>query len=217
MTYSEGVFIPAAAASLLALDERRWIVAGLWGAAAGLARPNAIASLVGAIVELRRDRRTLAPLAAPALAFAGYALYPLYLWFRVGEPFAYWEVQRDGWGWHFDPTATIEKILDVIGDPGADFNVLMSVLAVAFIAGGFVCMYRWRPPAPIATYTVVLVLLVLSSANLASTWRFAMTAFPLVIAYARVLPTNGYAIALGTSATAMGVLSIASTSALYQP
>ena len=56
----------------------------------------------------------------------------------------------------------------------------MATPAILVIAGGFVLMWRWRPPAEIVVYsTVEVIALALLSSELVSTFRFAMTAFPL--------------------------------------
>ena len=47
--------------------------------------------------------------------------------------------------------------------------------------------------------------------------RFAMAAFPLAIAYARVLRDNAFVVVVGVSAALMAVLAMAATTVLYTP
>lgn len=222
MTYSESTFMLLAALCLLALHDRRWPLAGGWGALACLTRPNSLAVLaacgVAALVELRRYRRDVRPLVAPALAAAGFAALPLVHLVRVGDPLAYWKTQRRGWGQGFDlGWSNAGRVIDVLRDPAHDFNLLIGTLGIALVAGGLVCMWWWRPPAPVIAYTLVVIALALGSNQLVSTMRFAMTAFPLAIAYARVLRGPAFGVAMGVSAALLGVLSIAATTLLYTP
>jgi hypothetical protein len=85
------------------------------------------------------------------------------------------------------------------------------------IAGGFVLMWQWHPPAEIVVYSAVVIALALLSSELVSTFRFAMTAFPLGIAYARVTKGTTFAVALASSAVLFTVAAFAATTLLYTP
>lgn len=222
MTYSESTLMLLAAVCMLALGERRWLVAGAAGALAGLARPNALAVVaacgVAALVALRSDRRDLRPMVAPALAVLGFAALPVYHWFHAGDPLAYWRTQHRGWGQGFDfGWSTLGKLGDVARDPLADFNLFLAALGVLVIAGGLGCMWAWRPPAHVWAYTLVIVGLALGSDQLVSTMRFTLTAFPLAIAYAHALRGTAFGVAMGVSGGLLALLSIAATGIVYTP
>jgi hypothetical protein len=222
MPYSEGLFILLAAATLLMLVDERWELAGVFGLFACVARPNSLAVLaacaVGALLAWWPNKRNLRPLVAPVLAGIGFALFPLYLWIHVGDPLAYYKAQHRGWGQGFDAgKKTLTSIFDVVRDPGHDFNLLMAVLAIIAIVIGFVLMAKWRPPAPIVVYTAVVVFLALTSTQLVSTWRFAMTAFPFAIAYGRVTRGTVFGVALAVSAMLFVIAAFGATTLLYTP
>ena len=118
------------------------------------------------------------------LAGIGFAALPIYNWIHVGDPLAYWKTQHRGWHQGLDfGRNTIEKLGGVVVHPLHDFNLFMATLAILVIAGGFVLMWQWRPPPEIVVYSAVVIALALLSSELVSTFRFAMTAFPLGIAY----------------------------------
>jgi hypothetical protein len=222
MPYSEGLFILLAAATLLMLLDERWELAGVCALFACVARPNSLAVLaacaVGALLAWWPDKRHLRPLVAPVLAGIGFALFPLYLWIHVGDPLAYWKTQHRGWGQGFDAGKNaLAKVWDVVRDPGHDFNLLMATLAIIAIVIGFVLMAKWRPPAPIVAYTVVVVFLALTSSQLVSTWRFAMTAFPFAIVYGRATRGTVFGVALAVSAMLFVIAAFGATTLLYTP
>jgi Gpi18-like mannosyltransferase len=113
MVYAEGLLIPLAAGCLLALERRRWILAGVLAGLATAVQPDAIALVVVcavcALVELhrrgRRDREALRSLFAPALSIAGICSFAIFLWVWTGTPFATVETQHYGWGEKVDPLA----------------------------------------------------------------------------------------------------------------
>jgi hypothetical protein len=222
MAYSEGVFMLLAALCLLALVERRFVPAGVFAAIGCLARPNSLALVVACAVavytEWRRDDRDRAVVFAPILATIGYAALPVYHWVHAGTPLAYWQSQHRGWGQGFDfGASTLGSVVDVMRDPQHDYNLLLGTLGALLIAGGLVAMWFWRPPLPVTAYTLVVVALALGSSQLVSVMRFAMTAFPLAIAYARVLRNTAFTVAVGVSAALMAVLAFAGTTNLYTP
>ena len=102
MVYAEGVMLAFAAGCILALQKRRWLLAGALAAAATATEPEAIVLVVvcavSAALELRR--RGLAgvkALVAPALSVAGVGAFGVFLWISTGTPFASLIAQRDGW------------------------------------------------------------------------------------------------------------------------
>jgi hypothetical protein len=103
MVYSEGLMLMLVAGCLLALEDRRWLLAGVLAGFATAIEPPALAIVpacaVVAVLELRREgwaawRAILAPLLAPAGAVA----VGIYLWSWVGTPFATYIAQRRAWG-----------------------------------------------------------------------------------------------------------------------
>ncbi|HEX5096525.1 MAG TPA: mannosyltransferase family protein [Acidimicrobiia bacterium] len=222
MAYSEGLFMLFVALCLLRLVERRWLAAGAYGALACLTRPSGLAVIAACVaaayVEWRRTERDAGVVVAPLLAIAGYAALPLYHWVHAGTPLAWWQTEDRGWGMGFDfGWSTAGKMIDVVQDPGHDFNLLLGTLGVLYMVGGLVALWYWKPPLPVAAYTVVAVGLAVGASQVVSTMRFAMAAFPLAIAYARVLRNNAFVVVVGVSAALMAVLAMAATTTLYTP
>jgi hypothetical protein len=222
MSYSEPLFLLLSASCLLALLDDRWEVAGALAFLACLTRPNGLALVAAcaaaAFVALAADRRRLRALVAPGLAIAGFLVLPIYQRIHTGDFLAYWKTQHRGWGQGFDfGWNTLHESAGVLAHPFRDFNLLMSFLGVVVIVVGVILLVRWRPPVPVTAYTAVIVVLALGSSQLVSTFRFALTAFPLGIAYARVIRGSAFAAAIAVSAVLFAVAAGAATSVIYTP
>lgn len=210
MAYSEGAFLLLAAVCLLALHRRQWPVAGLAAAAAGATRPTglvlAACCVWAAAAAVRRDRDWWS-LIAPVMAPVGFVAWSVFLEARTGDALAWKRSQEGGWGQGFDFGAnTARSVGRFVTSPLASFNVAACVLTIAVVAAGVVALWRWRPPAVLSIYTAGILFPALASGVLTSTPRFAMTAFPVTIALARVLAGAGYAVALALSAATMVLL-----------
>ena len=221
MTYSEPLFILLAAGCLLLLLEKRWEFAGALAFLACLARPNGFAVVAAcataAFVAVRADRK-LRACVAPALAFAGFVALPVYDKIHTGDFLAYWKTQHRGWSQSFDfGWNTLRKTAETATHPFHDFNLFMSFVCLIVILVGLMLLLRWRPPAPITAYTVVILVLALGSSQLVSTFRFALTAFPLTIAYARIARGTKLGVVLAVSAIFFAMASAAATTVLYTP
>lgn len=192
MVYAEPVMLVCAGASLTALVDGRWTAAGLWGALASAARPNGLAVAAAcawaAWVAVRRGdaRAVVAPLLAPL----GFVAHLSYLWLRTGEPDAWLRIQRLGWGEQIDGgVRTLERIGATFAG-GAHPQSVLHTLTLLVVVLGAVAVWRWRPPAPLVVYSVVVLGLALGS-QLGARPRFLWTAFPFVVAMGVV--TDGLA------------------------
>ena len=193
MVYSEGLLIAASAACLRALHRKQWVVAGCAAAVAGAARPTGVAALaacaVAVAVAVARDREWRS-LAALAIAPAGIAGYFGYLWFRTGEPLAWFRSQDEGWRDRIDLGAgTFDRFWGMVTDPHASFagnqlNGLVGAAGVVVLVLALVLLARWRPPAPVIAYAVVAIALPVMSAHVGPRPRMLLAAFPLVVAIA---------------------------------
>jgi len=86
--YTEALFLLAAAASILAARQGKWVWAGLWGAVAALTRAPGfliVLPLAYAAWEAWRkgDRKGVWAVVIP---LAGTALFPAYVWFGLHQP-----------------------------------------------------------------------------------------------------------------------------------
>lgn len=219
LIYAEGVMLTAAACCLLALVERRWVLAGVLGALATAARPNGIAAAaacgVAALIAIYRSRDWRA-LLAPVIASLGLVLYLVWLWAVTGAWNVWFRVQKDGWGEGIDFGAStwrdisqwywrLPQDLDFVEIP---FIVHMRAVGLILLVPAVVCMVRWRPPAILWTYAGTVMALSLFSQTLGARPRFLFTAFPLVVAVAWQLRGTWYSAALGASGALLAVTTI---------
>jgi hypothetical protein len=97
--YSESLFLCLALAAFVLAERNSFLAAGIAAGLAWLTRPLGIALLPAlAVLAWRAPQRGAALLrlaAAPAL----FALYPLYLWWRLDDPFAFARAE-DVWSRH---------------------------------------------------------------------------------------------------------------------
>jgi hypothetical protein len=204
MAYSEGLSIALVAGCLLALQNRRWVTAGICAALATAVAPVSLAIIpacaAASAVEFRRrgwrDREARRSLWAPLLSPLGVLLFGLYLWIHSGTPLASYNAQRHGWGEKSTPWAIINQAKHVIHEvlhvhslhhPGIDLNRVVGVLGAIFLLWAFWLMYRTRPrmsPAAIVL-TVWTGVLTLTSVNTPPNPRMLICGFPalMVVAY----------------------------------
>ena len=204
MIYSEGLLIPLAIGCIMALESRRWLLAGCLAGVATAVGPTAIAIIpacaVAAAFELRRtgwrDADGRKSLLAPLLAPVGLVSFALYLWIQTGSPFASYTAQHHGWSERTTLTAMVHVAqhlihqigkIDSIHHPGIDLNYVSGLLGFAFLVWALVLIVRVKPrisPAAIA-WTLGIALMAVTSAMVAPNPRMLLTAFPalMVVAY----------------------------------
>ena len=141
--YAEGLAIALCAVTLILLDRRRWMAAGLIGAlatsASSLALPIVVAAAWAAWVS--KDRRGWV---APALASSGFGAYCLYLWAHVGTPYAWFDAERLGFGGHHvDLFASIRFFTTWSG------VTLVETFCLAAAAAGLWAMRRAKVPGDV--------------------------------------------------------------------
>lgn len=184
MAYAEALMLALATASLLALVERRWWLAGLAAALATATRPNAIALLpaclwaAGVAIHQRREWRALV---APALAPVGVLAFHGFLWARTGRMDAWDLIQRNGWDERVDLGANnLDRLAGLVRwddpDPG---TVLLGAGLIVAVVGGW-ALWRWRPPGALVVYAAGVLGLALVARTLGPRPRFVFTALPLV-------------------------------------
>lgn len=228
MAYGEGLLIPLAAGCILALQQRRWVLAGALAGVATAVQPDALALFpvcaASAALELRRggwiSRKARASLLAPALSLTGIAAFALYLWARTGTPFATLQAQRYGWREKFNPLAIVHQGEDIwheltqINAPHFALNLspVAGLIGVIILLAGLRLLLR-RPltvSIEALVWTVGIALLALGSENVAPSPRILITAFPAVIVFADRLQGRRYQWLIGVS-TALLVLTSALT------
>ena len=202
--YGEGLLLVCALVCLLALLDRKWLLAGVAAGLAGAIRPNGIvlaACCAWAAFVAVRQRREWRALVAPLLAPAGVIAFFAFLWARAGTPLAYYRTQRHAWGERVDfGVGTWHRLVFVLHHGGRDLNILISTLGLIFLAATAVLLWRWRPPAVITIYAVGIALLAVMSSDVGPRPRFVLTAFPFLVAFARPLRGIWLSLVVGMSA-----------------
>lgn len=210
MVYAEAVMLVGAAACLLALLQRRWVLAGLAGALASGARANGLVLTLccvwAAIEAIRRDRDWRA-LAAPLLAPLGTLLYFVFLRARTGSFTAWFLVERKGWHERIDwASNNWQHAHDFLHHPFRDGSDLILGLGLIFAIGAGIALARSRLPGVLSIYAFATLVLVFLSATLGLRPRFLLTAFPLLIPIAMRWRNTRFAVTAGAFAATMAVL-----------
>ena len=214
MVYAEGVMLPLAAGCILALQRRRWVLAGVLAGLATATEPEALVLVlvcaVSAGLELRRrglhDRAALRSLLAPVLSVTGAGAFAAFLWIWTGSPFASLIAQRDGWSERTD-VAAIVHLAQWLGDqislrhfdhPTIDLNlvvgfggaILLLILLVLVIRN-----YREMSVEAIV-WTLGISWLALTSEYTPPMPRLIITAFPAVMVLARYVRGRAFTLLL---------------------
>jgi hypothetical protein len=187
MGYAEGTLLVLAAGTFFALRTRHWWWATGLGVAAGLTRPIGALLLVPAAVEAVRGWRSsparqrpglLAAVAGPAV---GTGAFLVYVGWRYGGALTPLRLQEEG-GHHglADPFVTLAHDASYLAHGhhlGEGLHLPWVVLAVALVV---VVFRRW--PASYGAFAVAVLAVALTGSNLDSFERYALSAFPLVLA-----------------------------------
>jgi hypothetical protein len=212
LVYAEGLLIVLAAGCLLALLERRWVLAGVLAGLAGATRPNATAVMAacawaaGWAIWKHREWRALV---APALAPVGMLTFFVFLWWHTGETRIWFRVQSQGWGERIDfGKANLGVFADVFTRPLHNPNRIVLALSMITAVVLMVILVRAKLPGVLNVYALSGLGLVLAS-HINARPRFIFVAFPLVIALARTLrKQSAFILVVGVSATSMVMLTV---------
>jgi hypothetical protein len=186
MAYSEAMFCAFAVWSLVGLLERRWVLAGVCCALAGLVRSTGAALILAVCVAAalaifaRRDgwRPWVGGLVAP-LGLLGYLAW---VGSRTGEWDGWFALQERGWGTGFDGgAATLRFSLDALADARSVLEVATVALLVAALAL-LVIMIVQRVEWPLIVYAgAVLAMDLASNGLMNSKARLMLPAVTLLI------------------------------------
>jgi hypothetical protein len=109
--YSEALFLLLTVAAFVAAERGRWLGAGGLTGLALLTRPAGFALLPALALLAWRSPQRDRSLASLAVAPALFALYPLYLWRSVGDPWAFLHAQ-DVWTRHLSRAGPLGGVWD---------------------------------------------------------------------------------------------------------
>jgi hypothetical protein len=212
LVYAEGLLILLSAGCLLALLERRWVMAGLLAALATATRPNGTAVVMAcawaAAVAIWK-RREWRALAAPLLAPVGMVLFFVFLWWHTGESLIWFRVQYQGWGERIDfGLANAKLIADFATHPFHNPNKAVLIGSMVFAVVLMVVLVRAKLPGVLNVYALGGLGVVLAS-HINARPRFIFVAFPLVIALAKtVRRPPAFMVLAGTFAASTVMLTV---------
>jgi hypothetical protein len=193
MGYSESLLVLLAVAFFIAVRRGSWWWAGLFGYLAGTARPIGCLLVVPALIEVVRSwptdrwRRWPGKVVAIVSSVAGTVTYLSWVSVEFGGFFEPLKIQQQQahHGALADPAVTIYHALANLAHGrhiGDALHVPWIGVAVVLLVVAF-----WRLPVSYAAFALCVVALALSGSNLDSFERYALSAFPLVIAGATLL------------------------------
>jgi hypothetical protein len=202
MVYAEGLALPLAAGCILALQRRRWLLAGVLAGVATATDPESLVLVlvcaVSAGLELRRrgwrDAGARRSLLAPLLSVSGAVALGAFLWAWAGTPFATVLTQRYGWRERTDPLALVHlttRLADQISfshfnHPTINLNLVVGLIGAILLLVLLVLLFRARrtvSPEAIV-WTLGISFLAVTSEYTPPNPRLLITAFPAVIVLA---------------------------------
>lgn len=192
--YTEALLLVLAAGCLLALHDRRWVLAGVLAALGTATRPNGVALIaacaVAALLAIR-DRREWRSLVAPLLAPVGFVAFQLWLGRHTGERGVWFRVQTEAWGEgaSFGWTA-VQNTLEAFTHPLTSPTDTITAVSVATVVLLLWFAWKRRLPLPELAYCAGIIALMLLPATVTARPRFIYTAFPLLIAAAAFFATR---------------------------
>lgn len=201
MAYSEAMFCAFAAWSLVGVLERRWVLAGVCCALAGLVRSTGAALILAvclaALFSIIARRDSWRPWVGGLLAPAGLVGYLAWVATRTGEWDGWFALQERGWGTGFDGgAATLRFSLDALADARSVLEVTTVALIVVAIILLVVMIVR-RVEWPLVVFAAgVLAMDLASNGLMNSKARLMMPAFtlliPVAVALARRRPATAF-------------------------
>ncbi len=224
MGYAEGTLLALSVGTMLALRARAWWWAAALGLAAAATRPLGVLLVVPAVIEVLRGSRRAPPdrpvarAAAVAGPAVGFGAFLGWVGWRYGDALAPLRIQQRGTlrGGLSDPLRTLahDASLLVHGrHVGSALHLPWALLAIGLLV---VTLRRW-PPVYGAFAGAVLVV-ALTASNLDGFERYALSAFPLVLAGASL--TSGprvERVVLTLSAAGLALYGLLTFTNLYIP
>ncbi len=188
MGYSEATLLVLTVGTFIALRSRRWWWAAVLGALAGLARPLGLMLCLPALVEglrglsatswAERFRRLLA-LAGPAVGTGAYLVYVAVRYGGLLTPFRI-QVESRHRGLVADPLSTLLHDASLLlhhQHLGIALHLPWVLLSIVLVVVAF-----RKLPASYGAFAVGVLVVAVTAPNLDSFERYALSAFPLVVA-----------------------------------
>jgi hypothetical protein len=224
MGYSEALLVLLAVAFFLAIRRGTWWWAALFGYLAGTARPIGCLLVVPAVIEVLRTwptdrwRRWPGKVAAIVSSVAGTVTYLGLIKSTSGgflEPLKV-QQQQAHHGALTDPVSTIYHSLTALAH-GHHIGDALHVPWIA-VAAVLIVLAFWRLPVSYGAFALCVVAVALSGSNLDSFERYALSAFPLVLAASTLLRSTRVAtVTYVLSGAAMALYAVLAFQGAYVP
>ena len=197
MLYAEPLAVALSTAALLALLDRRWLLAGIIGAVATAERAGLmILFAVSAVAAMQAiwARNQWHALLAPALTPLGILGYFGYLGQLTGNDGYWFWIENKGWHQHIDWGAHTIGLLLWLNRRDAHHPLYVVLLLIMFAAAlaGVVLMLSARLPLPVSLFAILAIMLAVLSSDGGTKPRFMWIAFPIFIGAAARLPRAIY-------------------------
>ena len=183
--YSEMLFNVAALGAFVFWRSGKFVAAAMFGIVLTATRLTGVLLPIALLVELGwRERHRLVELAlrpdarvrALAIMPLGLAAFFAFLYFRVGDPLAYFHIQEFGWGAKTgNPVAVL--LAAIVVSPGSQYGAAAFLVASAALLAGVLLR---RIPNSLAAFGWLTPLVPLT-AFIASQPRYALALFPLYL------------------------------------
>ena len=209
LIYSEPMLFATAAACLLALRRRWWVVAGLAAAVGTAVRLVGVALVACCLWEAFRairESRQWRALVAPVLSPLGLVAWMGYLWAHTGSPFT-WSKAEKAWDDSFDPLTLIKRyFFHEVTHTGQHLPRFLPLIGALFCLAALVLLWKAKGPAMLIVYSVVVVFIAASSKIVGLRPRLVESAFPLVLVFGYWLKGTIYTVVLACSGVVLGGL-----------
>lgn len=225
MVYAEGIMIPLAIGCILALQQRRWLLAGLLAAFATASEPEAAVLIVVCAVSAARefyrrgwrDPSARRSLLAPLLAPAGLVGVIAFMWAWTGSPTAYFTTQHYGWKERFDLLALPHLAIRLahhisfahFNHPTINLNWPVGLVGAAILLVLLVLMLRIRRTISLEAWvwTLGISFIAVTSEWVPPNPRLLITAFPALIVLAYYFKRKAFGWLLVANGTLLVVMS----------
>jgi hypothetical protein len=186
MAYAEGLMLPLVAACILALQKRRWLLAGILAGLATATEPEGVVRNHG--WNSRAGRRSLV---APALSLTGVTAVAAFLWAHTGTPFATLIAQHRSWGEGFNLASLADQVQRLVWRTGHTIARKLGP-PIGGLAGAVVLvvlltlLFRRRRTVSLEAlvWTLGIALISVCAERVPPNSRLLITAFPAVLVVA---------------------------------
>jgi hypothetical protein len=225
MVYSEGIMIPLIAGCLLALQRKRWLLAGILAGFSTAVEPAALAivpvCVLSAGLELRRRgwrlRDARRAVLAPLLSITGIGAFALFLWAWTGTPLATYQAQHHGWSEKTDLLAMVHLTTRLAGQisftllnqPSINLNLVAGLVGALLLAAVFVLMWDSRRTMSVEAivWTLAIAFLALTSEFTPPNPRMLIVAFPALMLLGHYVRGRGFQVLMWTNGVLLVVMS----------